>query len=168
MYKKEGGGYFYMKIYLLAIGTKMPDWVSNAYQEYAHRMPAKCSLQLVEIQAEKRSRNSNVQSIKTKEADKLKAAIPSNCRVVALDVKGQSWSTEKLATRLQDWMMSGQDIALLVGGPDGLTQELIQLAQEKWSLSNLTFPHPLVRVILAEQLYRAYTITENHPYHRAG
>lgn len=157
-----------MKIFLLAIGTKMPDWVSKGYQEYAHRMPVKCSLQLVEIAAEKRTKNSNISAIKSKEADKLKAVIPSNCRVVALDVKGQAWSTEKLSVRLQDWMMGGQDIALLVGGPDGLTHELLQLAQEKWSLSNLTFPHPLVRVILAEQLYRAYTITENHPYHRAG
>ena len=157
-----------MKIYLLAIGTKMPDWVNKGYQEYAHRMPAKCILQLIEIPAEKRAKKSNVHSIKSKEAEKLKKAIPSNCRIVALDVQGQAWNTEKLATRLQDWMMSGQDIALIVGGPDGLTPELLQLAQEKWSLSCLTFPHPLVRVILAEQLYRAYTITENHPYHRAG
>ena len=157
-----------MKIYLLAVGTKMPDCVTKGYKEYEQRMPAKCSLHLKEIQAEKRTKNSNVAAIKEKEAAKLKAAIPDNCRVVALDVKGQSWSTEKLATRLEDWMMSGQDIALLVGGPDGLTHELLQLAQEKWSLSSLTFPHPLVRVILSEQLYRAYTITENHPYHRAG
>lgn len=157
-----------MKIYLLAVGTKMPDWVIKGYKEYEHRLPAKCSLQLKEVAAEKRNKNSNIQAIIEKEAEKLKAAIPNNCRVVALDVKGQAWSTEKLATRLQDWMMSGQDIALLVGGPDGLNDELLQLAQEKWSLSSLTFPHPLVRVILSEQLYRAYTITENHPYHRAG
>ena len=157
-----------MKIHLLAIGTKMPDWVTQAYNEYAHRLPAKCTLHLKEIPAEKRSKNSNINAIMQKEADKLKAAIPNNCRVVALDVKGQSWSTEKLAIRLQDWMMGGQDIALLVGGPDGLTDELLALAQEKWSLSKLTFPHPLVRVILAEQIYRAFTITENHPYHRAG
>ena len=157
-----------MKIYLLAVGTKMPDWVTQGYTEYAHRLPSKCSLHLKEIPAEKRSKNSNIKAIMQKEADKLKDAIPNNCRVVALDVKGQAWSTEKLATRLQDWMMGGQDIALLVGGPDGLTHEILQLAQEKWSLSNLTFPHPLVRVVLAEQLYRAYTITENHPYHRAG
>ena len=109
----------------------MPDWVSKGYKEYAHRLPAKCSLHLKEIQAEKRTKNSNVPVIKDKEAAKLKDAIPPNCRVVALDVKGQPWSTEKLATRLQDWMMSGQDIALLVGGPDGLTPELLQLAQEK-------------------------------------
>lgn len=157
-----------MKITILAIGTKMPDWVTKGFVEYQHRLPAKCSLHLKEIQAEKRSKNIDVKTIKEKEAKKLKAAIPPNCRIVALDVKGQAWSTEKLATRLQDWMMGGQDIALLIGGPDGLTHELLQLAQEKWSLSTLTFPHPLVRVILAEQLYRAYTITENHPYHRAG
>ena len=157
-----------MKIHLLAVGTKMPDWVTQGYTEYAHRLPAKCSLHLKEIPAEKRSKNSNIKAIMEKEADKLRDAIPNNCRVVALDVKGQAWSTEKLATRLQDWMMGGQDIALLVGGPDGLTHEILQLAQEKWSLSNLTFPHPLVRVVLAEQIYRAFTITENHPYHRAG
>ncbi len=157
-----------MKIHLLAVGTKMPAWVTQGFAEYAMRMPAKCSLHLKEIAAEKRAKNSHVTGIKEKEAARLKAAIPANCRVLALDVKGQIWSTEKLATRMQDWMMSGQDIALLVGGPDGLTHELLSLAQERWSLSNLTFPHPLVRVILAEQLYRAYTITENHPYHRAG
>jgi len=157
-----------MKIHLLAIGTKMPAWVTKGFEEYAHRMPAKCSLHIKEIAAEKRAKNSHVERIKEKEAARLKAAIPPNCRIVALDVKGQAWSTEKLATRLQDWMMGGQDIALLVGGPDGLTHDILSRAQETWSLSNLTFPHPLVRVILAEQLYRAYTITENHPYHRAG
>ena len=146
----------------------MPDWVTKGFNEYQQRLPAKCSLHLKEIPAEKRGKNVNVKAIKEKEAQKLKAAIPSNCRIVALDVKGQSWSTEKLATRLQDWMMNGQDIALLVGGPDGLTHDLLAMAQETWSLSSLTFPHPLVRVILSEQLYRAYTITENHPYHRAG
>jgi len=157
-----------MNIYMLAVGTKMPEWVTQGYLEYAQRLPAKCSLVLKEIAAEKRFRNSNIQAIIEKESTKLKAAIPSNCRVVALDVKGQSWSTEKLATRLQDWMMGGQDVALLIGGPDGLSKEILAVAQEKWSLSALTFPHPLVRVILAEQIYRAYTITENHPYHRAG
>jgi len=113
-------------------------------------------------------KNSNINAITDKECEKIKAAIPSNCRVIALDVKGQSWSTEKLANRMQDWMMGGQDIAMIIGGPDGLNVEILQMAQEKWSLSALTFPHPLVRVILAEQIYRAFTVTENHPYHRAG
>lgn len=157
-----------MNIHLLAVGTKMPDWVTQGYQEYAQRLPAKCALLLKEIPAEKRFKNSNIAAIVNKESEKLKVAIPANCRVVALDVKGQSWSTEKLANRMQDWMMGGQDIALLIGGPDGFNDEILSIAQEKWSLSSLTFPHPLVRVILAEQIYRAYTITENHPYHRAG
>ncbi len=157
-----------MNIHLLAVGNKMPDWVAQGYQEYALRLPAKCALVLKEIAAEKRLKNSNIAAIIEKESLKIKSAIPGNCRVVALDVKGQSWSTEKLASRMQDWMMGGQDITLIIGGPDGLSNELLSMADEKWSLSALTFPHPLVRVIVAEQIYRAFTITENHPYHRAG
>ena len=157
-----------MNIFLLAVGTKMPDWVTQGYNEYAQRLPAKCSLILKEIPAEKRLKNSNINAITEKESEKIKAAIPNNCRLVALDVKGKSWTTEQLATRMQDWMMGGQDVALVIGGPDGLSQDILSLSQEKWSLSALTFPHPLVRVILAEQIYRAYTVTENHPYHRAG
>ncbi|RTZ67214.1 MAG: 23S rRNA (pseudouridine(1915)-N(3))-methyltransferase RlmH [Aquificaceae bacterium] len=157
-----------MRIYLLAVGTKMPAWVSKGYDEYAHRMPTKCKLVLKEIPAEKRSKNSNIENIQEKEAEKLLNAIPNNCRIVALDGKGSIWTTEKLAVRLEDWMMSGQDVALLIGGPDGLTHDVLSKVNEHWSLSNLTFPHPLVRIIVAEQLYRAWSITENHPYHRAG
>lgn len=145
----------------------MPAWVTQGYQEYAQRMPFSCSLNLKEISAEKRTKNSNIKAIQKKEADKIKQAIPDGSRIVALDVAGQSWSTGKLAKRLEEWMMGGQDITLMVGGPDGLTHELLALADEKWSLSQLTFPHPLVRVIVAEQLYRAYSVTQNHPYHRA-
>ena len=157
-----------MRIYLLAIGTKMPQWVSKGYEEYSHRMPSKCKLILKEIISEKRNKNSNIETIQNKEAKKLLNAIPKNTRVVALHSQGTTWSTEKLAAQMENWMMSGQDIALLIGGPDGLTPELLNQANEHWSLSNLTFPHPLVRIIVAEQLYRAWTITENHPYHRAG
>jgi len=146
----------------------MPAWVTQAYQDYANRLPKECELVLKEIAAEKRTKNSHLDSIKQKEADKLQDAIPTNCKVIALDVTGKAWSTEKLAGNLQDWMMSGQDIALLVGGPEGLTDELRRQADQLWSLSALTFPHPLVRVILAEQLFRAWSITANHPYHRAG
>jgi 23S rRNA (pseudouridine1915-N3)-methyltransferase len=157
-----------MRLYLLAIGTKMPPWVSKGYEEYAHRMPAKCKLILKEIPAEKRNKSSNIEAIQKKEASKLLNAIPKNARIVALNGQGTIWSTEKLAARMEDWMMSGQDIALLIGGPDGLTPDILSKAHEHWSLSNLTFPHPLVRILVAEQLYRAWTITENHPYHRAG
>ncbi len=157
-----------MRIYLLAIGTKMPLWVSKGYEEYAQRMPSKCKLILKEIPAEKRSKNSNIELIQNKEASKLFNAIPKNAFIVALDGQGAIWSTEKLAIQMENWMMSGQDIALLIGGPDGLTTEVLAKAHQHWSLSKLTFPHPLVRIIVAEQLYRAWTITENHPYHRAG
>lgn len=157
-----------MKIYLIAIGTKMPVWVTQAYQEYANRLPRDCQLVLKEIPAEKRTKSSDLAKIKQKEANKLLDAIPNHCTVVALDVIGSSWSTEKLADELQGWMMSGCDIALLVGGPEGLTDAVRKQANQLWSLSTLTFPHPLVRVVLAEQLYRAWSITANHPYHRAG
>ena len=157
-----------MKIHLIAIGTKMPSWVTQGYQEYANRLPRECQLVLKEIPAEKRTKNSDLAKIKVKEAGKLMDAIPANCSIVALDVKGRSWSTEKLAENLENWMMSGRDIALLVGGPEGLTNEIRQKVDQLWSLSALTYPHPLVRVVLSEQLYRAWSITANHPYHRAG
>jgi len=155
-----------MKIYLIAIGTKMPAWVTHAYQDYAQRMPRECHVILKEIPAEKRTKNSDLNKIKIKEASKLIAAIPRNCHTLALDVQGQQWSTEMLADHLTSWMMSGQDIALLVGGPEGLTNDVRRQVKQLWSLSTLTFPHPLVRVVLAEQLYRAWSITANHPYHR--
>lgn len=157
-----------MHIHLIAIGNKMPTWVTQAYNEYAQRMPPGCSLQLHELAAEKRTKNSPIAAICEKESLRLLQAVPDGARIVALDVTGKEWSTEQLAERLESWLMQGSDIALLVGGPDGLTRELVNKATERWSLSKLTFPHPLVRVIVAEQLYRAWTITQNHPYHRAG
>lgn len=146
----------------------MPDWVIKGYAEYAGRLTGKVQLQLHEIPAEKRTKNSDIKALCKKESTKLLASIPKGCHVVALDVLGQSWSTEKLASQMENWMMSGQDVALLVGGPEGMTRECIERADQIWSLSALTFPHPLVRVLLSEQLYRAWSITENHPYHRAG
>ncbi|PID46619.1 MAG: 23S rRNA (pseudouridine(1915)-N(3))-methyltransferase RlmH [Proteobacteria bacterium] len=157
-----------MQIFLLAVGNKMPAWVKQAYDEYANRMPSHCKLVLKEIPPEKRGKHSKAREIQEKEAEKIRQALPANCRIVALDGLGKIWSTEQLAERLEDWMMQGPDVALIIGGPDGLTREFIQQVDEHWSLSNLTFPHPMVRVIVAEQLYRAWTITENHPYHRAG
>jgi len=146
----------------------MPDWVNKGYAEYANRLNGKVQLQLKEIPAEKRRKNSDIKTLCKKESEKLIKAIPPGCHVVALDVLGNSWSTEKLAGQMENWMMSGHDVALLVGGPEGMTKECIDHADQVWSLSPLTFPHPLVRVLLAEQLYRAWSVTENHPYHRAG
>ena len=157
-----------MKIQLLAIGTRMPEWVKQGYADYAGRLNGKVKLELKEIQAGKRTKNSDVARICKQESQKLIDAIPAGNIVVALEVEGQKWSTEKLASQMENWMMSGRDVSLLVGGPEGMTKACRDRADYLWSLSPLTYPHPLVRVILAEQLYRAWTVTENHPYHRAG
>jgi 23S rRNA (pseudouridine1915-N3)-methyltransferase len=155
-----------MLIRILALGNRMPSWVNEGYQEYAKRFPPSCTLELVEIPAEKRTKQSDIARITEREGQKLLSQIKPGNRVIALDVKGQSWSTEKLADNLKNWHMEGRNIDLLIGGPDGLAAECIQKADTKWSLSPLTLPHPLVRIVLAEQLYRALTILQNHPYHR--
>lgn len=145
----------------------MPAWVDQAYREYAQRMPIEAKLELKEIAPGKRGKNADLKRIIQDEGARIKMAIPKNNRIVVLDVQGKSWSTEQLSDRMGHWMQSGQDVSLLVGGPDGLSAEVGALADESWSLSALTFPHPLVRVILAEQLYRAWSLLRNHPYHRA-
>lgn len=155
-----------MRIHLLAIGSKMPGWVNTGTNEYANRMPPQCQLVIREIPAEKRTKNSDLKRIREAEGEKLLAAIPAGSLVVALDVKGKSWSTEQLSQQLDSWMMGGRDVALLVGGPEGLSNACRQRADISWSLSALTFPHPLVRIVVAEQLFRAWSILSNHPYHR--
>ena len=155
-----------MHIHLIAVGDKMPRWVQDGYREYAKRLPPECALNLIEIAAGKRGKNADVARILRDESRRLLAAIPKGATVVALEVGGRSWSTEQLAEKLEHWMGSGQDVALLVGGPEGLTDDVRSAAGQLWSLSALTLPHPLVRVVLAEQLYRAWSILRNHPYHR--
>jgi 23S rRNA (pseudouridine1915-N3)-methyltransferase len=156
-----------MQIHLIAVGDKMPRWVQEGFGEFAKRLPAECALRLVEIPAGRRGKNVDIARIMREETGRLLAAIPKGANVVALEVGGRSWSTAQLAGQLEDWMNSGQDLALLVGGPDGLGDEARAAAMVHWSLSPLTLPHPLVRVVLAEQLYRAWSILRNHPYHRA-
>ena len=156
-----------MRIYLIAVGTRMPAWVVDAYQEYAKRLPRECALRLVEIPLSKRRKSLSSSQAAEDEGQHLLASLPKDCTVIALDVRGNSWSTEELAVRLQDWLGSGRDVALLVGGPDGLSAACLARADLKWSLSALTYPHSLVRVVLAEQLYRAWTINSGHPYHRS-
>ena len=155
-----------MRIHMLAVGTKMPAWVYTGTEEYLQRMPPQCQLLVREITAEKRTKNSDLQRIRQLEGEKLLAAIPDGSLVITLDVKGKSWSTEQLATQLDQWMMSGRDVSLLIGGPEGLSPACLQRAELSWSLSPLTFPHPLVRIVVAEQLFRAWSILTNHPYHR--
>lgn len=155
-----------MRIRLIAVGQKMPDWVSSGYQLYAKRMPADCQLELVEIAAGKRGKNADIARILRQEGEAMLAAVGKSDRIVTLEVTGKSWTTPQLAQRLEQWLMDGRDVSLLVGGPEGLAPECVQAAEERWSLSPLTLPHPLVRVLLAESLYRAWSVTANHPYHR--
>ncbi len=155
-----------MKIRLIAVGTKMPAWVEEGYGDYAKRLGGEITLELIEIPAGKRGKNADLARITDKEGEAMLAAIPAGDRVVALDVLGRSFSTEQLAETLESWLPQGQHISLLVGGPEGLAPAALARATEKWSLSKLTLPHPLVRVLLAEQLYRAWTLLKGHPYHR--
>lgn len=155
-----------MKLRLLAVGNKMPDWVTAGFHEYSRRMPADCTLELVEISPGQRGKNTNKEKAMQQEADALLKAIRPQDHVVALAVDGKPWSTEQLASQLETWRMQGGDVALLVGGPDGMTTDVLNSAAQRWSLSALTLPHPLVRVVLAEQLYRAWTILQGHPYHK--
>jgi 23S rRNA (pseudouridine1915-N3)-methyltransferase len=152
---------------LLSVGRRMPDWVDVAFREYAKRLPTQCSLSLVEIEPGHRGKSASAEVARRTEGGRMLAAIPRGSRVIALDGRGRFWSTEQLAQQLADWMADGRDLALLVGGPEGLAKTCVARAERLWSLSPLTFPHPLVRVILAEQLYRAWSILEGHPYHRA-
>lgn len=144
----------------------MPAWVEQGVQDYGVRMPRELKLQWREIPLARRGKDNNAQALCRREGEAILKAIPAGDQVIALDVKGVHWSTEQLAKKLGDWQMSGDNYSLLIGGPDGLSPDCLQRAGQRWSLSNLTLPHPLVRVLLAEQLYRAWTITVNHPYHR--
>lgn len=156
-----------MQIHLLAVGNRMPAWVNTGYEEYARRLPHECRLNLVEIAPAKRGKHPDIERIKRDEGERLLVAIPRAARVIALEVDGRAWSTPQLAQLMRSWMAEGSDVALLVGGPEGLSPACRERADQHWSLSPLTLPHPLVRVLLAEQLYRAWSILSGHPYHRA-
>lgn len=155
-----------MLIRIIAVGTRMPSWVETGYQEYAKRISSGTTLELLEIPAEKRSKNSDIARLTEKEGEKILDVIKPGNRVIALDVKGQSWSTEQLTAQMKTWQHDGRNVDLLIGGPDGLAKACLAKAELKWSLSALTLPHPLVRILLAEQIYRAASILLNHPYHR--
>ncbi|HIG91176.1 MAG: 23S rRNA (pseudouridine(1915)-N(3))-methyltransferase RlmH [Methylococcales bacterium] len=155
-----------MQIFLVSVGNKMPGWVTQGYQAYARRMPRECELVLKEVAPGKRSKNSSIERLVTEEGDKMAAKIPTGVHRVALDLSGRPWSTPELAAALNRWQTLGKNVALLVGGPDGLAEPVLASANESWCLSNLTFPHPLVRIVVAEQIYRAWSLSRNHPYHR--
>lgn len=155
-----------MNIYIIAVGKNMPDWVVTGFKSYADRMPSDYDVRLIEIVPEKRPKHADIQQIALKEEEKIHAAIPKNTYCVALDRIGKTIDTKTLAKNLQTWHDSSQDICFVIGGPEGLSQSFLQQSQMIWSLSALTLPHPMVRVILSEQLYRAWSIIINHPYHR--
>lgn len=155
-----------MIIRILAVGTRPPAWISDGYNEYARRMRGSCTLELVEISVEKRLKSSNTARILEKEGARMLAAIPEGAYVVALELTGEAWSTITLAAQIEKWQATHSHICLMVGGPDGLSEACLDRASQKWSLSNMTFPHMLVRILLAEQLYRAWSYSRGHPYHR--
>jgi 23S rRNA (pseudouridine1915-N3)-methyltransferase len=156
-----------VRIHVIAIGQKMPDWVEVAGDDFIRRMPPEIGISLNTLPLLRRGKNPDIKRIVRDESRKLLDAVPAGAQLIALDVKGGSLSSEKLAAMMRDWLDSGRDIAFVIGGPDGLSDELLQRAEQKISLSALTFPHALVRVMLLEQLYRAWSILNNHPYHRA-
>lgn len=145
----------------------MSGWVTDAWDDYARRMPRELPLELIEVPLKKRGRNPDIDRLRREEGQALLSAVTPGYRIVALDGRGRTWSTEELASRLESWMGEGRHVGFMIGGPDGLDAGCLAQAEDRWSLGPLTLPHPLVRVVLAEQLYRAWTITRNHPYHRA-
>jgi len=156
-----------MRIHLLCVGRRMPGWVEAGYAEYAKRLPGECALHLVEIEPGHRGKGANPDQARREEGERLLRALPKGALPVALDEGGEPWDTVRLAAELSGWLGGGRDPALMVGGADGLAPACLERAERRWSLSALTFPHPLVRVILAEQLYRAWSLMKGHPYHRA-
>lgn len=155
-----------MKLFMIAVGQKMPSWVTTGYEEYARRFPRDMPLELIEIPAGKRGKNADIKRILDIEGEKMLAAVPKGARIVTLEVEGGNWNSPQLAQKLEQWQLDGRDVCLLIGGPEGLAPACIAASEAKWSLSALTLPHPLVRVVLAESLYRAWSISTNHPYHR--
>lgn len=144
----------------------MPHWVSTAFDDYRSRFPKDMPFELNEIPAGKRTKNADISRILEKEADLMLAACGHGHRIVTLDIPGKAYTTQDLAKQLERWKTDGRNVSLLIGGPEGLSPACTDAAEQSWSLSPLTLPHPLVRVIVAESLYRAWSLTTNHPYHR--
>lgn len=155
-----------MRIQIIAVGTKMPNWVEQGYREYERRFSQEVSLSLTEVPAGKRGKNADISRILQKEGELTLSAIPKGNRIVTLEVTGKPLTTPQLANHLSKWKMDGRDVSLLIGGPEGLAPTCIQASEQKWSLSALTLPHPIVRIVVAESLYRAWSLNSNHPYHR--
>jgi 23S rRNA (pseudouridine1915-N3)-methyltransferase len=158
-----------MKLTVVAVGQRVPDWAQTAWDDYAKRFPSEITLALKAIKTEPRTNNKNTASLMQAERERIEAALakePKGTRIVVLDERGKSATTQQLAQRLTDWQLGGTDVALIIGGPDGLDPDFRKSAHESIRLSDMTLPHAMVRVLLVEQLYRAWSINAGHPYHR--
>lgn len=155
-----------MKLHVHSIAGKMPGWVNEACRDYERRLPAELRPGWQTLSLGKRPKNVSADALRQRDTDRLVNAVSPANRVVALDVNGASWSTEQLAKQLSVWQHSGHNVSVVIGGPEGLTRDFVQASTQAWSLSPLTLPHPLVRVVMIEQLYRAWSVLQGHPYHK--
>ena len=154
-----------MRLVIVAVGQRVPDWAQTAWDDYAKRFPHEIKIELKAVKTEPRG-SKTLDTLYAAERSRIEAAIPKGARIVVLDERGTTLNTQALATRLTDWQLSGGDVALVIGGPDGIEPAFRQAAHERIRLSDLTLPHAFARVLLIEQLYRAWSINANHPYHR--
>ena len=154
-----------MRLFVVAVGQRVPDWAQTAWDDYVKRFPHEIKVELKAVKTEPRG-SKTVETLYAAERERIEAAIPRGTRIVALDERGTTLTTRALAQKLQDWQLGGGDVALVIGGPDGLDPAFRQAAHERIRLSDLTLPHAMVRVLLIEQFYCAWSINANHPYHR--
>ena len=154
-----------MKLVIVAVGQKVPDWAQTAYDDYAKRFPPELRVELKAVKTEPRG-SKPTEALQAAERQRIEAAVPRGARVVVLDERGTSLTTQALAQQVRQWQLGGDDVALVIGGPDGLDPAFRDAAHQRIRLSDLTLPHAMVRVLLIEQLYRAWSINANHPYHR--
>ncbi len=154
-----------MKLVIVAVGQRVPDWAQTAWDDYVKRFPPELKVELKAVKTEPRG-SKTLETLLAAERERIAAAIPKGARIVALDERGTSLTTKALAQRLTDWQLSGDDVALIIGGPDGIEPAFRQAAHERVRLSDLTLPHAMARVLLIEQLYRAWSVNAGHPYHR--
>lgn len=155
-----------MKLIILAVGHKMPAWITAGFTEYSKRMPREAKIELLEIKPEPRTTGKSVVQIMEAEAQRIQAALPKDVLRIVLDERGAHWSTKELTRHMQDWLSGGRDVAFIIGGADGLHESVRGSAHQLLALSAMVLPHGMVRVLLAEQLYRAHSLLHNHPYHR--
>ena len=154
-----------MRLIIVAVGQRVPDWAQTAWDDYAKRFPHELKVELKAVKTEPRA-SKTLETLYAAERARIEAAIPKGARIVALDERGTTVTTMALASKLKDWQLGGDDVALIIGGPDGLEPAFRQAAHERIRLSDLTLPHAFARVLLIEQLYRAWSVNANHPYHR--